>query len=311
MRGAAPRNYVELDPRSHARRTSSRSAGSCAARTNSSTSYDRHRHRSRRSAVVQGRDHLRDPHPRLPGLERRRHRRHQRPDRASSTTCSTSAITAIWLLPFYPSPLRDGGYDIADYTDVHEHYGTRDDFARLLARGAPPRHPRDHRARAQPHLGGAPVVPARAARAGRQPGARLLRVERHARRATRTPASSSRTSRPRTGRGIRSPRRTTGTGSTSTSPISTSTTRRSTTRCSRVIDFWLEMGVDGLRLDAVPVPLRARGHELREPRRRPTRSSSSCAPTSTASSRTACCSPRPTSGRPTPPRTSATATSAT
>jgi maltose alpha-D-glucosyltransferase/alpha-amylase len=41
-------------------------------------------------------------------------------------------ITAIWLLPFYPSPLRDGGYDIADYTDIHEHYGTRADLARLL-----------------------------------------------------------------------------------------------------------------------------------------------------------------------------------
>ncbi|HEY6180101.1 MAG TPA: maltose alpha-D-glucosyltransferase, partial [Kofleriaceae bacterium] len=41
-------------------------------------------------------------------------------------------ITAIWLLPFYPSPLKDGGYDIADYTDVHPHYGTRDDLARLL-----------------------------------------------------------------------------------------------------------------------------------------------------------------------------------
>ncbi|MEO8700868.1 MAG: maltose alpha-D-glucosyltransferase, partial [Kofleriaceae bacterium] len=41
-------------------------------------------------------------------------------------------ITAIWLLPFYPSPLKDGGYDIADYTDVHEHYGTRHDVARLL-----------------------------------------------------------------------------------------------------------------------------------------------------------------------------------
>ena len=41
-------------------------------------------------------------------------------------------ITAVWLLPFYPSPLRDGGYDIADYTDVHAHYGTRDDVARLL-----------------------------------------------------------------------------------------------------------------------------------------------------------------------------------
>ncbi len=42
-------------------------------------------------------------------------------------------ITAVWLLPFYPSPLRDGGYDIADYTGVSESYGTREDFARLLA----------------------------------------------------------------------------------------------------------------------------------------------------------------------------------
>jgi len=41
-------------------------------------------------------------------------------------------VTALWLLPFYPSPLKDGGYDIADYTNVHNHYGTRDDFARLL-----------------------------------------------------------------------------------------------------------------------------------------------------------------------------------
>jgi maltose alpha-D-glucosyltransferase/alpha-amylase len=45
---------------------------------------------------------------------------------------SDLGITAIWLLPFYPSPLKDGGYDISDYTDVHEHYGTRADIARLL-----------------------------------------------------------------------------------------------------------------------------------------------------------------------------------
>jgi len=32
--------------------------------------------------------------------------------------------TAIWLLPFYPSPLKDDGYDIADYLDVHPDYGT-------------------------------------------------------------------------------------------------------------------------------------------------------------------------------------------
>ena len=37
-------------------------------------------------------------------------------------------MTAVWLLPFYPSPLRDDGYDIADYTNVHPDYGTRRDF---------------------------------------------------------------------------------------------------------------------------------------------------------------------------------------
>ena len=42
-------------------------------------------------------------------------------------------ITALWLLPFYPSPLRDDGYDVADYRDVHPDYGTLDDFKRFLA----------------------------------------------------------------------------------------------------------------------------------------------------------------------------------
>jgi len=41
-------------------------------------------------------------------------------------------VTTLWLLPFYPSPLRDDGYDIADYTQVHPHYGTLADFKRFL-----------------------------------------------------------------------------------------------------------------------------------------------------------------------------------
>ena len=41
-------------------------------------------------------------------------------------------IDCIWLLPMYPSPLRDGGYDIADFTSVHPEYGTVDDLHRLL-----------------------------------------------------------------------------------------------------------------------------------------------------------------------------------
>ncbi len=42
-------------------------------------------------------------------------------------------VTAIWLLPFYPSPLKDDGYDIADYTDVHPMYGTLNDFKMFLS----------------------------------------------------------------------------------------------------------------------------------------------------------------------------------
>src|ERR1700757_3136646 len=41
-------------------------------------------------------------------------------------------ITCIWVLPFFPSPLRDDGYDISDYTDVHPQYGALKDFQRFL-----------------------------------------------------------------------------------------------------------------------------------------------------------------------------------
>jgi maltose alpha-D-glucosyltransferase/alpha-amylase len=41
-------------------------------------------------------------------------------------------VTALWLLPFYPSPLRDDGYDIADYYSVNPAYGNLVDFRRFL-----------------------------------------------------------------------------------------------------------------------------------------------------------------------------------
>lgn len=41
-------------------------------------------------------------------------------------------VTAIWLLPFFPSPRRDDGYDIADYNNVSPDYGTMDDFRRFV-----------------------------------------------------------------------------------------------------------------------------------------------------------------------------------
>ncbi len=42
-------------------------------------------------------------------------------------------VNAIWLMPFFPSPLRDDGYDIAEYKSVHPSYGTLEDFKNFLA----------------------------------------------------------------------------------------------------------------------------------------------------------------------------------
>ena len=41
-------------------------------------------------------------------------------------------VTAIWLLPFYPSPLKDDGYDIADYYQIHPAYGNIEEFKQFL-----------------------------------------------------------------------------------------------------------------------------------------------------------------------------------
>ncbi len=41
-------------------------------------------------------------------------------------------VNAIWLLPFYPSPMKDDGYDVSDYHNVHPQYGTRNDLRTLV-----------------------------------------------------------------------------------------------------------------------------------------------------------------------------------
>lgn len=45
---------------------------------------------------------------------------------------SDLGVNTLWLLPFYPSPLRDDGYDIADYTAINPRYGTLADFRKFL-----------------------------------------------------------------------------------------------------------------------------------------------------------------------------------
>src|SRR6516164_1641265 len=41
-------------------------------------------------------------------------------------------VTALWLLPFYPSPLKDDGYDIGDYKNIHPAYGRMADFKAFI-----------------------------------------------------------------------------------------------------------------------------------------------------------------------------------
>ncbi len=64
---------------------------------------------------------------------RQQWRRHRGFRRAHPTApLQEPGITGIWVLPFYPSPLRDDGYDIADYTSVHSSYGSLEDFKAFL-----------------------------------------------------------------------------------------------------------------------------------------------------------------------------------
>ena len=53
--------------------------------------------------------------------------------RASSTHLTWLGVDAIWLSPFFRSPMADFGYDVSDYCDVDPLFGTLDDFDRLVA----------------------------------------------------------------------------------------------------------------------------------------------------------------------------------
>ncbi len=74
-------------------------------------------------------------------------------------------MTCLWLMPFYPTPDRDDGYDITDFYGVDPRLGTHGDLVEFLRVAARPRDPGHRRPRGQPHLRPAPVVPQRPARA--------------------------------------------------------------------------------------------------------------------------------------------------
>ena len=83
-------------------------------------------------------------------------------------------IDAVWLSPFYPSPQRDAGYDVADYCEVDPLFGTLADFDDAARPGPSAGPAGDHRPGAQPHLVGPSLVHRGAGRAARLSGAPAL-----------------------------------------------------------------------------------------------------------------------------------------
>jgi hypothetical protein len=124
-------------------------------------------------------------------------------------------VTCLWLLPFFPSPLRDDGYDIADYRQVHTSYGTLDDFKSFLEAA----HRRGLRVVISSYSTTRPTsTPGSRAQSTPHPGRRsgsttsgATRIRSTARRVSSSPTPSA-----RTGPGIPKPRLTTGTASSST-----------------------------------------------------------------------------------------------
>ena len=148
------------------------------------------------------------------------------------------------------------------------HYGTLRDFKRFIREA----HRRGLRVITelvlQPHLRPASVVPARASRAAGQRLPRLLRLERlrpDKYKDARIIFKDYETLELDVGSGrqrvLLAPLLLPPAGPELRQPA------RPRREFKKALDFWLDMGVDGLRLDADPVPLRARGHQLREPAR--------------------------------------------
>ena len=160
-------------------------------------------------------------------------------------------VTALWLLPFYPSPLRDDGYDISDYMDVHPDCGTLRDFkvflreahrrnlrviTELVINHTSDQHPWFQKARRAPHGDPARDFYVWSDNADRYRDARVIFQDFEPSNWTWDPVARSyywhRFYSHQPDLNFDNP-----------------AVRKA---IFKVLDFWLAMGVDGLRLDAVP-----------------------------------------------------------
>ncbi len=160
-------------------------------------------------------------------------------------------IDCIWLLPMYASPLRDGGYDIADF--FHDPSRLRNGRGLPpVRRGRPPaRHPRDRRPGDEPHLQRPSVVPGVAVEPGLAE-ARLVRLGGHGRPLPRDARiifidtePSNWTWDPVAGQYYWH-------RFFSHQPDLNFDNPEVQEAMLNVLRFWLDLGIDGFRLDAVP-----------------------------------------------------------
>ena len=218
-------------------------------------------------------------------------------------------VTTLWLLPFYPSPGRDDGYDISDYGDINPDFGTmRTSAASCRRRSAAVCASSPSSSSITPRTS----IPGSSARsAARQARARATGTS-GATPTRNTPAraSSSPTPRNRTGPGTRRRRPITGTASSRTSRILNFDNPRVVSAVLQVMKRWLD-GRRRLPARRHALSLRARGHQQREPAGDPRRHQAAPRRARRLCARARCCSPRPTSGRRTCRPISATATNAT
>ena len=199
-------------------------------------------------------------------------------------------VTCLWLMPIYPTPDRDDGYDITDLYGVDPRLGNH----RRLRRAGPhrpgPGDAGDPRPRREPHLGSAPVVPRRPVEPD-VPVPRLVRVVRPPaahqalRRRVPGPGASIWTYDEKAGshylhRFYRH------------QPDLNVANPAVRDEIQKVIGFWLELGVSGFRVDAVPFFIEPLGEPWARTSPIRTSTSASSARSCRGARATRCCSAR-------------------
>ena len=160
-------------------------------------------------------------------------------------------VTCLWLLPFFPSPLKDDGYDISDYTNVHSMYGTHRGLSGVFVGRSRSRFAGNHRAGRKSHFRSASLVSRRLDRLLRVRPSAIFTFGAIRLKNIKTLASFSQIRKDRIGLG----------------PVANQyywhrffshqpdlnyDNPRVIEEVLKVMRFWLDMGVDALRVDAIP-----------------------------------------------------------